>query len=435
MILASLWNPIDWIRNGIGLLTDAVGAAADSLLGDIFEWIASLLLRGVMWLFDVVYDFVSSGTTPDLQAAWFANGPLGIAQQLGAWLLMVFVVLAIAETVWNRDGGHLLRTMGQDVPKVVVLMLWLVGLTQLGLVLADGVSSWVMGQFGENVEVFTLKLSKVASVTGFGAGIMVIVAMAAFLMLVLLFVTVELVFRESFILILVPTCAVLLATEVYRPTKGMGARTTRLLTIAIASKPFIALCLAVGASAMGQQAESTDDPVAVAEPGAGPQTISQEDFDAWVTREMPECINGGPLIEQRGDYTYQIVAQAVLGSPAAGQYSGACREVLEAGWCCDQMQWSGPAVLVAGTWRETTVTSQGGESIDDVDTAAVAPTFGLMLAGLASMLLAAFAPFLLMRLISTDPAATASGDGRKQLQSSATQGSQRVGSIARKVLK
>ena len=46
----------------------------------------------------------------------------------------------------------------------------------------------------------------------------------------------------------------LLATEVYRPTKGMGGRAMRLLVVAIAVKPIIALCLAIGAAALGQQA-------------------------------------------------------------------------------------------------------------------------------------------------------------------------------------
>ena len=74
-----------------------------------------------MWLFDVIYRFVSEATTPDLQQAWFPDGPLAVAKRIGGMLLLLLVILAVAETVWNRDGGQLLRSIGQDAPKVMLL--------------------------------------------------------------------------------------------------------------------------------------------------------------------------------------------------------------------------------------------------------------------------------------------------------------------------
>ena len=71
---------------------------------------------------------------------------------------------------------------------------------------------------------------------------------------------------------------------------------------------------------------------------------------------------------------------------------------------------SAAGVLRSDPWRETIVTG-GDQDIDGVDTSAVAPTFGLVMAGLAAMMIAAFSPFLLAKLLSTDPAAS-TGEAR-----------------------
>src|SRR5699024_1085022 len=161
------------------------------------------------------------------------------------------------------------------------LTLGLTFMTTVGLAAADGVSAMFMELFGTNIETFTSKMSEIASDLQFGAGVLVVVLMALFLVIVLLFVALELVFRESFVLVLVPICAILFATEVYRPTKGMGARAGRLLVATIAAKPMIALCLAVGAVALGQQAANTVELDAVAESSSGPREVERGDFDDW----------------------------------------------------------------------------------------------------------------------------------------------------------
>ena len=105
-----------------------------------------------------------------------------------------------------------------------------------------------------------------------------------------MFVAFELVFRESFVLVLVPLCAVLLCTEVYRPTKGMGARAVRLLIVTIAAKPIIALCLAVGAVAsasrprnVGQRRRGT---------GSGPARDHPSRVRLLGERQLPGCVIG-----------------------------------------------------------------------------------------------------------------------------------------------
>ncbi len=83
-----------------------------------------------------------------------------------------------------------------------------------------------------------------------------------------------------------------------------------------------------------------------------------------------------------------------------------CRRVLVPQRCCGDLSWTTTSVLAVDPWQDTIVIDQHSDDIDSVDTAAVAPTFGLLMAGLATMMLAAFSPFVLMRLISTDPGAS-----------------------------
>lgn len=423
-ILAAWWNPVDWVKAALGKLGGVVSAAADSLLGDIFEWLSSLLLRGVMWLFDVIYRFISEQTTPNLQAAWFQNGPLAIAQRVGGMLLLMLVILAVAETVWNRDGGQLLRAIGQDAPKVMVLTLGLTFVTTIGLAVADGVATMFMELFGNNIESFSEAMSSVTADLGFGAGVVVIVLMALFLLIVLMFVALELVFRESFVLILVPLCAVLLCTEVYRPTKGVGSRAARLLVVTIAAKPIIALCLAVGAVALGQQAAQTSVD-AVEEPAAGPREITQAEFDDWVERQLPGCVIGRSV-----DLGISADAVSQHGSAAADE----CRRLLVPERCCGDLSWTTTSVLAVDPWQDTIVIDQESDDIDSLDTAAVAPTFGLLMAGLATMMLAAFSPFVLMRLLSGDPSAS-TAEARAAVGGSLSTvvgGAGKVGAMAKK---
>ena len=97
-------------------------------------------------------------------------------------LLFLFVILAIAEAVWNRDGGQLLRSTGQDVPTVMFLALRLMFMTTMGLAVADDFSIDVHGPVRRQHQL-VLRGDDEASPTGwsFGAGVLVIVLVALFL--------------------------------------------------------------------------------------------------------------------------------------------------------------------------------------------------------------------------------------------------------------
>ena len=89
------------------------------------------------------------------------------------------------------------------------------------------------------------------------------------MLLVLLVVAIGFVFREGFIFFLVAITVVMVCLDVYRPTKGAGGQSMRLLAGVIVAKPLIALCFALGGAMLGAAAaDNPPDAGAVAEPGA-----------------------------------------------------------------------------------------------------------------------------------------------------------------------
>jgi hypothetical protein len=395
-MLAAWWNPVDWIRGAIGWFGEQITDAASGLLGQVFEWVAGALIRGIVWLFDVVLGYVYAATTPDVEASWFTgadapgSAPLEIAKSVGGFLLVLFVILAIAEAVWNRDGNQLLRSTAQDLPRAVFLIVTLTFATTLAVAVADAFAAQSMDLFGTNIEAIPNRLAEITHGLVFGVGVLVVALVALFLALTLLFVAFELLIRQALIYVLVVVATVLLTTEVYRPTKGMGSRALRLLGVTIAAKPMIALCLAVAATAVGSEAAGVTDAGssrdAVEEPGRPAGTVSELDLNAWMLlqRQQSPPIPPEYLIEEN------------------------CAPITMPGGAtsCQSLQLVDGVVMradgIAAITRDQATASD--EPIDEQETTAVAPTVGLLLAGLAAMVLAAFSPFLLLRLINTDPA-------------------------------
>jgi len=336
---------LPWIPNPLNILTapmravaGALKSAGSALIGEAFDWIVGLMLSGVAWFFGVVWNFVSTSTTPDLYASWFSGGPYRLVSTLAVALLMLTVALAIAETIWNRDGAALLRSVAQDLPKAMFLLTGLLFITTLGIALADAITNALLAVFGGGIESFTEALTSVDNELAFGAGLIVIILLALLLTLVLAVVALELVFREGFIFVLVAITAIAIVFDVYRPTRGAGARAGRMLAGVIAAKPIIALCFAIGGAALGSvhSPSPTDGVEAVAEPG-----------------------------------------DTATDAPPA------------------------PGAVVS-----TDVAAAGGE-----DSADLGPTSAALLAGLATMALAAFAPFVVLKLFPVADATV--GDGAR----------------------
>jgi len=355
-MLAWDWpNPIDWVTAPFRWIGDKVAEKVSDLLADFFNWIAGLLMKGVMWLFDVIWDFIDGATTPNLFVDWYANGPYAICVYIAVSLLAMTLFMGVADYLWHRDGSGMLRTVVQDLPKAMLVLTGLLTITTWGIELGDAISSWLMDNYGQGMRAFPDRIRAAADEGNFGSGILVVVILALVMMLVLLVVLAELVIREGFIYLVVAITAVMISLDLYRPTKGASAVSKRTLAGLIAAKPMICLCFAIaGASAGGAGYVSTADgetQAAVEEPGG-----ASGGCVSWEPPGTPEC-----------------------------PYS------------------AGPSAGGALVDTATVV------PIDEESSEQLAPTIGAMLAGAAIMLLAAFSPSMILKFFSAGDATAGAG--------------------------
>jgi hypothetical protein len=266
----------NWIPSPIGIVTtvfnwglDKLKSAGGDLIKEAIQWLCGMLLSGVAWLFMVIWRFLAEATTPNLYATWFTGGPYAVMRTIGSAMLMLALLLAIGEAVWNRSGQGVLRALVHDFPKAIFLLSTLLFFTTLGLAFADAVSAWLMSMFSGSANDFATAMSNVTGQLNFGAGLAVVMLTALLLILVLLVVAVGFMFREGFIFFLVAITVVMICLDVYRPTKGAGGQSIRLLAGVIVAKPLIALCFALGGAMLGgAAANGGHDAGAVNEPGA-----------------------------------------------------------------------------------------------------------------------------------------------------------------------
>ena len=154
MIAWDLWIIDDIVMAPYRFITDRIDDKVSDLIGDFFNWIAGLLLAGVLWLFDVLWEFMNKSTSPDLGAAWYANGPYQICLYLGVTLLVMTVLMAVADSLWHRDGSALLRTVVEGLPKAMFVLTGLLTLTTWGVQLGDAITAWLMDSYGAGMRAF-----------------------------------------------------------------------------------------------------------------------------------------------------------------------------------------------------------------------------------------------------------------------------------------
>ena len=281
-------NPIDIVTAPFRWGFDQLKSAGSDLIREAFQWLCGLLLSGVSWLFMTVWNFIAEATTPNLYASWFTGGPFAVMRTVAIAVLMLAVILAIAETVWNRDGGALLRSVAQDFPKAVFLLTVLLFVTTLGLGFADALSALFMGMFSGSANDFATAMSNVAGELQFGAGLLVVMFAAVLMVLLLLLLAAAFLLREGFIFFLVAISAVMIAVDVYRPTKGAAGQSMRLLAGVILAKPIVALCFALGGAMLGQANADSAASAEIAEPGTATEAASDPTTDAAVAEIVGE---------------------------------------------------------------------------------------------------------------------------------------------------
>ena len=244
----------------------------------------------------------------------------------------------------------MLRTVVEGLPKAMFVLTGLLTFTTWGVELGDAITAWLMDSYGAGMRAFPDNIRAALGDMEFGMGLLVVVLLALVMMLVLLVVLGQLVVRQGYIYLATALTATVVGLELYRPTRGATGRSIRLLVGLIAAKPAIALCFAIAGASMGGNNYVTPADEPVAEAAAEPASGDCPGADPAATTACADDAAGGGFID------------AATSTP-----------------------------------------------IEEESSAELAPTVGAMLAGTALMLLAAFAPSMILKFFTAADATAGAG--------------------------
>ena len=305
MVGFPLPNPlglVSWVFNGVK--TAATNAAAE-----IVDWMVNITLSGVGLLFSVVWGWVDGATTPNVMAAWFSGGIFAIAMRLAVMTLFAAVMFTIALAIWNRDLRELHYALLNQFPRAMWNLSTLLLQITIGIGLADAITTWFLSVTGDGASNFAERMIRLDTGFDLGFGVVFVWIMALAVLVGLLVVAVMLFAREGLTYVFACVTALAEAGDVYQPWRGGGGRAKRLLWGIIAMKPLIALCFAIGGSALGGTAAGAVD--ALAEPGT--VEVVEADPEATPGEQAIAEANGGDL----GDVTTDLFAALAVTALAA----------------------------------------------------------------------------------------------------------------------
>jgi hypothetical protein len=135
-----------------------------------------------------------------------------------------------------------------DLPVSVLGMVGLVTVTQALIRLTDELSTFVMGNFEDNIADFTAVVTSLSTLAGGGATALVVVLLGLVTVLAGLILVTELAVRAALIYIVVALAPLVFAVRLWPSLEGVAKRTLQLLVALILSKLAMAVALAVAAS-------------------------------------------------------------------------------------------------------------------------------------------------------------------------------------------
>ena len=240
-------NPVGWV---IDKVSDFVGGVAtagfEALIGGLAAWVTD----AVVWVIGGVFNFFIDFTDPNVQADWFTaeDGPYGTMVVIGAVLLLLFLLAGITQGGLAGDVGGMLRRVALDLPVSVLGMVGLVTVTQALIRLTDELSTFVIGNFEDNIADFTAVVTSLSTLAGGGATALVVVLLGLVTVLAGLILVTELAVRSALIYIVVALAPLVFAVRLWPSLEGVAKRTLQLLVALILSKLAMAVALAVAAS-------------------------------------------------------------------------------------------------------------------------------------------------------------------------------------------
>lgn len=241
-------DPWSVISGGAGVVA---GWSWDQVAAGIARWVLEALAAPI----DGVLNFLKTSARPNMTASWFAGSesPFVAVRNLGAVLLVGFLLAGIIQGLIAGDVAGMLRRVALDAPTAVLGMIGITVVVDLLLDLTDAMSTAVLGGSDGDALKFlgTFGVQAHAATGGFNTVVMGIVALVAAFM-----IWIELLIRASLLYLLVAMSPLVFAASVWPAAKGALRRLLELMLAVIVSKLVISIALAVGVAALGGVVEA-----------------------------------------------------------------------------------------------------------------------------------------------------------------------------------
>lgn len=250
-------DPWSVISGGAGVVA---GWSWDQVAAGIARWVLEALAAPI----DGVLNFLKTSARPNMTASWFAgsDSPFVAVRNLGAVLLVGFLLAGIIQGLIAGDVAGMLRRVALDAPTAVLGMIGITAVVDLLLDLTDAMSTAVLGGSDGDALKFlgTFGVQAHAATGGFNTVVMGIVALVAAFM-----IWIELLIRASLLYLLVAMSPLVFAASVWPAAKGALRRLLELMLAVIVSKLVISIALAVGVAALGGVVEADQQGAGVGE--------------------------------------------------------------------------------------------------------------------------------------------------------------------------
>lgn len=240
-------DPWSIVAGGAGAVA---GWSWDQVAAGIARWVLEALTAPM----DGVLNFLKTSARPNMTAPWFAgaDSPFAAVRNLGAVLLIGFLLAGIIQGLIAGDVVGMLRRVALDAPLAVLGMIGITVVVDLLLDLTDAMSTAVLGGSDGDALKFlaTFGVQAHTATGGFSSVVMGIVALIAAFM-----IWIELMIRASLLYLLVAMSPLVFAASVWPAAKGALRRLLELMVAVIVSKLVISIALAVGVAALGGMVE------------------------------------------------------------------------------------------------------------------------------------------------------------------------------------
>lgn len=136
------------VCKGVGSVGSGVaGATAGAVLSAVTSWVVA----GASWLLDQVGGVLTSTTSVDLGAGWFARHYAVMAGLTGV-VVLPMLLLSVVQAVYRQSASALVRVVGVQLPLSLVLTGAAVQLVQLSLAATDALGSTVSAGAGTDIQ-------------------------------------------------------------------------------------------------------------------------------------------------------------------------------------------------------------------------------------------------------------------------------------------